>query len=216
MTALPQRWRRWRLPLTLAGLGLLAWPDTRHALEASMSGHMLIQYPLIMLGACLLAGAMPARWRAQLAPWNVYGISGLVATALILALLMIPRVLDLALVDTRVALAKWLALLLCGAALRLSWPGAGKLVQGFFLGNVLPMMAVVGSLYASSPVRVCNAYLLDDQARLGQWLIALSAVLALAWFAGLARSLMRQEDAAVLPAAPGLQAQRSANKSTIV
>jgi hypothetical protein len=68
---------------------------------------------------------------------------------------------------------------LAGAALRLSWRPAGLVVQGFFLGNVLPMTAVVGQLYIDAPLRLCNAYLLDDQARLGQWLIALAALLAL-------------------------------------
>ena len=110
-----------------------------------------------------------------------------------LALLMIPRVLDLALVEGRVELAKWLALLLCGAAVRLSWQPAGLLVQGFFLGNMLPMMSVVGYLFESSPVRVCNAYLLDDQERLGQRLVWIAAAIGLAWFAGLVRTLMRGE-----------------------
>ena len=40
------------------------------------------------------------------------------------------------------------------------------------------MMAVAGQLYADSPVRICNAYLLDDQTRLGEWLIALAGVAA--------------------------------------
>ena len=44
---------------------------------------------------------------------------------------------------------------------------AGLLVQGFFLGNLLPMTAVVGDLVETSPTRVCNAYLLDDQAGRG-------------------------------------------------
>ena len=174
-------------------LGLLALPAARQALEASMSAHMLIQYPLLMLAGYWLAAALPARWLARLQRWNAHGISGLFATALMLAILMIPRVLDLALLDARIELAKALALVFCGAALQLSWRPAGLLVQGFFLGNMLPMMAVVGNLYASSPVRVCNAYLLDDQARLGQLLIWISVAVALLWFALLVRSLMQRE-----------------------
>ena len=170
-------------------LGLLALPAARQALEASMSAHMLIQYPLLMLAGYWLAAA----WLARLQRWNAHGISGLFATALMLAILMIPRVLDLALLDARIELAKALALVFCGAALQLSWRPAGLLVQGFFLGNMLPMMAVVGNLYASSPVRVCNAYLLDDQARLGQLLIWISVAVALLWFALLVRSLMQRE-----------------------
>jgi hypothetical protein len=177
----------------LALLGVLALPAARQALEASMSTHMLLQYPLLALAGCWLAAALPPRWLARLQRWNAHGITGLFASAMMLAILMIPRVLDLALVDGRIALAKALALVLCGASLRLSWRPAGLLVQGFYLGNVLPMMAVVGNLYASSPVRVCNAYLLDDQARLGQLLIWLSAGIALAWGALVVRSLMQRE-----------------------
>ncbi len=59
-------------------------------------------------------------------------------------------------------------------------------MQGFFLGNMLPMTAVVGQLYIDSPLRLCNAYLLDDQIRLGTWLIAVAALLALGWLAHVA------------------------------
>lgn len=193
MKAWQKLWHQWQLPVTLILLGLLALPAVRHFLEASMTRHMLLQFPLLMLAGFSLAGVLPPRWVAWLNHWNGYGISGLFATALLLALLMIPRVLDLALVDSRVELAKWLSLLLCGAALRLSWQAAGLLVQGFFLGNVLPMTAVVGYLFESSPVRVCNAYLLDDQERLGEKLIWITAAVGLAWFAHLILVMMRRE-----------------------
>lgn len=176
----------------------LALPGLRHGLEASMTLHMLVQYPLLALAGYLLAAALPGRWLARLGRWNAHGISGLFAAAMMLAILMIPRVLDLALVDGRIEILKCLALLACGAAVRLSWQAAGLLVQGFFLGNVLPMMAVVGNLYETSPVRVCNAYLLDDQARLGQILVWIAAAIAGAWFTWLVRALM-QRDAAMLP-----------------
>lgn len=179
--------------MAVALLLLLALPGVRHGLEASMTRHMLVQYPLLMLAGWLFAAAVPSHWQARLNLWNAHGISGLFATALALAILMIPRVLDLALVDGRIEILKCGALLACGAALRLSWRPAGLLVQGFFLGNVLPMMAVVGNLYETSPVRVCNAYLLDDQARLGQVLVWITAAIAAAWFAWLVRVLMQRD-----------------------
>ena len=37
------------------------------------------------------------------------------------------------------------------------------------------MTAIVGLLYIDSPLRLCNAYLQDDQIRLGQWLVASAA-----------------------------------------
>lgn len=167
-----------------------------------MTRHMLVQFPLLALAGFLLASKLPLRWRAGVDRWNGYGITGLFATALTLAILMIPRVLDLALVDGRIELAKWVALVLCGAAVRLSWQPAGLLVQGFFLGNVLPMTAVVGYLFESSPTRVCNAYLLDDQVRLGEGLIWIAALVGLVWFGNLVLSLMRKDAATELQIRP--------------
>ena len=166
-----------------------------------MTRQMLVQFPLLAFAGFWLAATVPRPWVERLNKWNGCGISGLFAAALLLAILMIPRVLDLALVDPRIELAKWLALLSCGAAVRLSWHPAGMLVQGFFLGNVLPMTAVVGYLFESSPVRLCNAYLLDDQENLGQRLVWIAAVIALAWFADVVRKMMRGEEAAASIAA---------------
>jgi hypothetical protein len=167
--------------LAIALLGALALPQIRHWLEGSMTLHMLVQFPLLAGAGLLLARAMPAHWRRHADAWNAHGVAGLLASALIFMLLMIPMVLDLALVDGRIEAAKWLALLVCGACLQLSWRRAGLLVQGFFLGNLLPMTAAVGQLYQDAPLRLCNAYLLDDQVRLGQGL-AILAVAAAALF----------------------------------
>ena len=170
----------------LAGgaLGLvLALPWTREAMESSMWRHMLLQFTAWLLAGALLAAALPPRARAAVARWNAHGIAGLVAVAVTLAVLMVPRVLDLALRRPDIEAAKRATLLLAGVALRLSWRPAGLVVQFFFLGNLLPMMVVVGQLYIDSPLRLCNAYLLDDQARLGAWLIGGAAVLGAAWLA---------------------------------
>lgn len=190
--------------IAVALLCLLAWPGVRHGLEASMTLHMVVQYPLLMVAGYLFATAWPPRWTVLLNLWNAHGISGLLAVAVMLGILMIPRVLDLALVDGRAEILKCLALLTCGAAIALSWQTAGLLVQGFFLGNVLPMMVVAGNLYETSPVRVCNAYLLDDQAKLGQLLVWIAAAIAVAWFTWLVRALMRR-DAAMLPVDAGTE-----------
>lgn len=173
----------------LAALALLATPPLRDALEASMARQMLAQFSLLAAIGWVLAGALPRRVQDGIQAFNGYGVAGLTATAVILGVLMIPRVLDLALVDVRIEIAKWLALLASGAALRLSWRRAGLLVQGFFLGNTLPMMAVAGQLYQDSPLRLCNAYLLDDQVRLGRALVALAVTAAAVWIAGAMRTL---------------------------
>ena len=158
-------------------LATLMVPALREWLTASMWRHMVLQFPVWMgAGALLVVGA-------------------------VLAVLMVPRVLDLALVSPGIEAAKCGALLLAGALLRLSWRAAGLVVQGFFLGNLLPMTAVVGQLYIDSPLRLCNAYLLDDQARLGEWLVATAAVLAVAWLAQVARTMVLR-DAQLQGAAP--------------
>lgn len=182
-------------------LVVLALPPMRAALEASMRAHMLVQFPLIALAGYLLAGALPPRWSTRIEAWNAYGIAGLLACALVLSVLMIPRLLDLALVDGRIELLKALSLLGCGAAVRLSWRPAGLLVQGFFLGNVLPMTAAAGQLYQDSPLRLCNAYLLDDQVRLGEALVLMAVAIGLAWLVHLFRVLVRREAGSLPPAA---------------
>lgn len=176
------------------GVGLLValvLTPLRPALESGMSVHMLLQYPALMLAGALLSSAAPGRVRRALAPWNALGVSGLAAVTLSLAVLMIPRVLDLALVNPWVEAGKIATLVVCGALLRPSWPMGGLLVQGFFLGNLLPMMGVVGVLFEDSPLRLCNAYRLDDQQWLGQGLVWLSSAIAIVWLLRATRTIMQ-------------------------
>jgi hypothetical protein len=195
-----------RIALGAALLAALMLPPLRHVLEASMSLHMLVQYPALLLAGALLAAMFPAGLRQRLWAWNTMGISGLTAFALVVSVLMIPRVLDLALTDWRVASAKVAALLLAGAVLRPSWRAAGLVVQGFFLGNVLPMTLVVGTLYQDSPLRLCNAYRLDDQQQLGLALVWSATAVAAVW---LVRTMWRLSG----PAAPSQPARPDAADS---
>src|SRR5690606_36151632 len=169
----------------------LSWP-LRGWLESGMATHMLVQFPALMIAGALLfepfADAAQSRW-------NRLGIAGLALAAGVLAVAMIPRLLDLALVDARVEAAKSVALLAAGAALRASWPRAGLVVQGFFLGNVLPMTAVVGTLYRDAPVRLCNGYRLDEQELVGTLLVALAIAAAIAWLLDVGVRMHRAENA---------------------
>lgn len=203
--SLPGFPREWPTATVLLALAILAFTPLRGWMESRMSLHMLLQFPLAVLAGGLLAGQLGQRATARLQRWNAHGLTGLLAAALLLGLLMIPRLLDLALADLRIEAAKWLALLATGAALRLSWSRAGLLGQFFFLGNVLPMTAMAGQLFLESPVRLCNAYLLDDQLAVGRGLIALCAAAAAAWLAHAARALRRpsQDERTGPRAAPG-------------
>lgn len=160
---------------------LMLVPPLRKMIESSMAAHMLIQYPCLVVAGALLVERVPSRWLKAAQRWNELGIAGLVCSALTLAILMIPRVLDLALVDAQVETIKLVALIASGAALRLSWKRAGVVVQTFFLGNVLPMTGVAGTMYQDSAVRLCNAYRLDDQHDLGLALVVLAIATAALW-----------------------------------
>ncbi len=173
-----------RARMTFLGAVLLAaltLTPLRSELESGMSLHMLVQFPALMLAGALFATALSRSLRRRLGEWNAMGIAGLVTFAFVLAVLMIPRVLDLALVDLRVEGLKVMALMLAGAVLMPSWRAAGLVVQGFFLGNVLPMTFVVGTLYLDSPLRLCNAYRLDDQQQLGSVLAWGAGAVAAVW-----------------------------------
>ena len=181
--ALPQ-WRRLGGLLALVALVLLRTP-----LEAGMLRHMLVQQPALLLTGALCLDWLRTDAQARLQRWNALGLAGLTLCGITVALLMVPRLLDLCVADGRVDAMKYLALLLSGAALRLSWGPAGAVVQLFFLGNMLAMMAVAGMTYLNAEIRVCNAYRLDEQADAGRWLVGLALLIAAGWLMQIGRKL---------------------------
>lgn len=172
-----------------AGAGALLWiviviPPVRHALEASMALHMLVQIPLLALAGWLMVQVIPRRAADLLAAWNTSGITGLLLASLAGMVWMLPRALDAALDDPVVAAAKFLGVpLLIGAPLALSWPRMGFVVRGVFLVELIATAFRLGWLYMNSPVRLCSNYLLTDQQQLGKALIAIGSAISLllAW-----------------------------------
>jgi len=180
---------------TLAAIGALllatlALAPVRDLLEAGMERHMLLQYPLLMLAGALLGGIVPRPLARALSAWNAMGLAGLAAAMLSLGVLMIPRVLDLALTDPAVEAAKFAVLVLVGAVLGPSWRDAGPVVQAFCMGVFLPMTVAVGALYQDAPLRLCNAYRLDEQQDLGLHLILVAIALAALWLGRTARAVV--------------------------
>lgn len=166
-------------------LAVLALPPVRGWLESDMRLHMLVQFPLLAATGILAAGGLSRSWRARLAPWNRYGVTGLLCAALVSSFWMIPKALDDALTLPWLEAAKFVSLSLgVGFALALSWRPAGIIGRGLFLGNLLPMMAVVGWLYIVAPVRLCNAYLPGQQESTGALLITAAVLGTLTWLSG--------------------------------
>lgn len=196
LRGLLQRQQRW---IGCVGWIVLAMPVVRDHLQAHMWSHMMLQLPALAACGALMAGACsPVAPQEQ--AWNAYGMTGLSWCAVVLTLSMVPRVLDMTVAEPGWNACKFLGLTLCGLAWRRSWPQAGWALQGFFLGNVLPMMAVVGYLYQETPLRVCNAYGLEDQQRTGLLLNITVVVVAAGWLWHALRATSLRDDEAVVEA----------------
>ena len=162
-------------------IALLALPWTRHWMESAMIVHMLVQIPILAGAGALMAAALPAQWRTPLRAWNGNGVSGILMALGASTWWMVPRALDAALASPAMEVTKFVTLpLLVGAPLSLSWPRLGGMGRAFVIANVLPMWAVVGWLYLAAPVRVCNFYLVEQQAIAGAGLLTASIALAVA------------------------------------
>lgn len=171
---------------TRIGLGacylFLATPMARSALEASMSTHMLLQIPLLAAAGVLIARLLPTRNQDALLV-----ACGGVLPCVVLALFassywMLPRALDAALDDPLTEAAKFISLpLLVGLPLALAWRRLTAIGRGFVWTNFISMLAVLGWLYIAAPVRVCNNYLVDDQANAGWLMVKLAVLLFAGW-----------------------------------
>ena len=164
------------------GLFVLMWFEPlRAGLEHDMALHMAVQLPLLVGLGVLIAPALrpwEPRWWAE-ADW--LGIPGLVLVAFVTSFWMLPRMLDWALADPLIDLAKFLSMtLLAGLLLGISWPRMPYLGRAFVWANFIPKLGAVGGLYLAAPARLCAFYRLDQQIVTGWTMIALASVLALA------------------------------------
>jgi hypothetical protein len=165
--------------IRIAPLALLV-PAVRNALEARMFTHMLVEFPLLVASGCCAPMWLAGPVRRILPRADRCGLIGLTWTSCVLAVWMIPLALDYALVDTRVALAKYATLWAAGVLLRHSWPAMPQELQVFLVGNLAWMQATAGLLILESDQRLCVNYLFDDQAITGGGLLVAAGVVLLA------------------------------------
>lgn len=190
------------LAALLSALLLFIAAAFRFALERSMPVHMLVQMPMLLGAGVACAFALScARRNAQnvqntpnkllrgivylssyrFGKIDEYGIVALSFFLLLSAYWMIPKALDDVLVSPAAELLKFAGFFLAGLILPGTWARANRVIQLFFLGNFAWMMAIVGMLYQDTTVRLCNAYLLDDQLIAGQGLVVLSIAIPALW-----------------------------------
>ncbi|WP_157691573.1 hypothetical protein [Noviherbaspirillum autotrophicum] len=165
---------------------LMAAVALRQDLEQTMTRHMLVQIPMLLVAGIACSRSMSALQTdserlSRLEAWNAHGLTGLLVFLLTTAYWMIPRALDSAVACAAAELAKMLSLFVAGFLLPASLARANTILQLFFLGNFASMMAIVGMLYQDAPQRLCNFYLVDDQVWAGMGLVTLAVVLPLLW-----------------------------------
>jgi hypothetical protein len=154
----------------------------RSPLEASPLTHVLVQLPVLVLAGALIAPYL----RFGQGDWNRGGWACLLAAGIGIAFWMLPRSIDAALADTRWEVTKFLALpFLVGLPLAAGYARAHPLTRAVIKAQTVSMLAVMAFLYTHAPMRLCNAYLAEDQYRLGIGFLALAFATAAAWIAPL-------------------------------
>lgn len=190
--------RRWGWLLVALAWLLVALPPMGRLLESTMLAHMLLQMPLLAAGGIALGRGLAHARPAWVQACRPYRWALLACAGFTMLVWMIPYLLDRAVEEAWVDVAKALSLaLLGGLPLALAWPLFGPVVRGLVHMEVLATLLRLGWLYLESPARLCTRYALDDQARLGQWMLVLGAVYAV-WlamkalgFGGLWRQLLQ-------------------------
>lgn len=166
-----------------SAMGLVALAALfRNPLEASPLTHVLVQLPALALAGVLTTPYL----RLGQGDWNRGGWACLLAAGFGIALWMLPRSVDAALADIRWEAAKFLTLpFLVGLPLAAGYARAHPLTRAVIKAQTISMLAVMAFLYTHAPMRLCNAYLAEDQYRLGIGFLALAFAAAAAWIAPL-------------------------------
>ena len=158
---------------------LIAFTPAGALLEASLTSHVVVEIPLLILVGIIVGNQLKPRLSGIL---PVIEIPCILLTCFTLAFWMIPRWLDASLNDPVIANIKYLSLpLLAGIPLALSWRNLHFIARGLVKIEFLAMLFRLGWIYLISPDRLCNNYLLSEQQQLGYVFIFLGFVLGIIW-----------------------------------
>lgn len=165
----------WRGPILLF---LIILPPVAIQLESTMTGHMLIQFPLLIIAGYWIGSVL--KLRIPSICLYIGGIPGLLLIIFTLLFWMIPRSLDHALTSSSMEIAKFATLtFLVGVPLGVGWHKLGFIIRGFVWIHLISMIFLMGWLYATSPIRICNQYLIDQQRLAGLILLGLGVAVVL-------------------------------------
>lgn len=169
--------RGWPMALALTCLIPASAPPFAGFWKSSLPLHMLVQFPLLVMAGAL-AGAEVGRWHSvEPGARHLEGLSAVLFGAFVLSFWMLPRWLDAAVLDWRIDVAKVISLaLVVGLSWGWGWQQIGTLTRGFLAIHGISMLFALGILYRSTPVRLCNTYLLDQQSILGGGMLAIAAI----------------------------------------
>jgi len=174
--------RAWLAAMVAILAGALSVPPLRSVIEQSMTWHMVFQMPLLVAAGALAARVLPApvlpgKWIS----FNLFGLTGFMAAQGIIAYWMLPSAIDRAVVDPGFDVLKLLTLFVSGMLLRDAFQRAPMALQLFFIGYWVSMMCWLGIYFATTDLRLCNAYSLESQLTTGWGLLALGLLLGFVW-----------------------------------
>ena len=166
--------------LALAVILLLALPPVRALFEAHPSSHMLVQLPLLAFCGAHFLPLIP-RWILQTVErHDVGGVTSFVVALFCLIFWMLPRSLDASIDSAGFEVLKFISLpFFLGLPLRHCWQRIAPVLRAFAGAQFIAMLAFLGWLYASAPIRICNNYLEGAQQDLGTHLLLIALGLAI-------------------------------------
>lgn len=176
----------------------------RHVLEARLLTHMLVQMPLLIAGGALLTCLRPLAHSRQ-GPdlfrfWNhcdSHGMASMLTVLFCCAYWMVPNAIEHAVANPFAESIKFISLTCAGALLPGALSKSGMVFRILFTGNLTWMLVVAGLIYLQAPQRLCNSYLLDDQARTGIGLLITASFFPAWWCAVTVRHQHRSRKAVV-------------------
>ena len=182
-------------PATIAAVlaGAFSIPPLRSVIEQSMTWHMVFQMPLLVAAGGLAARALSApRLQSQWINFNLFGLTGFMTAQSIIAYWMLPSAIDRAVVNPGFDVLKLLTLFVSGMLLYDAFQRAPMALQLFFIGYWVSMMCWLGIYFATTDLRLCNAYSLEGQLATGRGLLAIGLLLGVVWLGNAVRKAMKK------------------------